>query len=552
MPLGGGLCLKFEDLSKKKLYKELQELRAENADLKLKLDKEYSENEFKFCMEKLPTHVLQIDRNYKVIWANEFARSTMEGEILLNQYCYEVHKDIKLNKKCKSCPVEKAFMTKNIEIEVFDIKSRNRDYNNSVDSIYYEKVAVPIVDPVDGSVKSSFIISSNITEKVLFNRLKEKYKKSIGEFAVFEREANYSDDELLDSISYEVKASMNGIAGMTQLLENSELTNTQLEWIESLNESTSRLKNVLSNIMNISRYDHSVVELENTKFNLRKLFRSYQEKYDKELHEKKISFTYRYDSKIPAKVIGDKEKLTRVIDSIVAHYIKLVAKGRLVLKAELVKLNKETVDVRFTLTDTSNWIGNNTFSGKNELGLTVAKNMIRIMEGSFKLSRFNDEGTQFEFDINFGRVSVEKKAGEIKSFWTRELFKSNSENEDTRKKILIAEDETIGRLTLEHMLKKDYNLIFAKDGKDAVKVYFSEKPDLVIMDIMMPIMNGFEAYDEIEKNTLSRVPIIACTARVISSEKEYLTSYGFDDYIPKPIDMALLMSVIEKYLGKKR
>jgi len=544
--------LKFEDLSKKKLYKELQELRAENADLKLKLDKEYSENEFKFCMEKLPTHVLQIDRNYKVIWANEFARSTMEGEILLNQYCYEVHKDIKLNKKCKSCPVEKAFMTKNIEIEVFDIKSRNRDYNNSVDSIYYEKVAVPIVDPVDGSVKSSFIISSNITEKVLFNRLKEKYKKSIGEFAVFEREANYSDDELLDSISYEVKASMNGIAGMTQLLENSELTNTQLEWIESLNESTSRLKNVLSNIMNISRYDHSVVELENTKFNLRKLFRSYQEKYDKELHEKKISFTYRYDSKIPAKVIGDKEKLTRVIDSIVAHYIKLVAKGRLVLKAELVKLNKETVDVRFTLTDTSNWIGNNTFSGKNELGLTVAKNMIRIMEGSFKLSRFNDEGTQFEFDINFGRVSVEKKAGEIKSFWTRELFKSNSENEDTRKKILIAEDETIGRLTLEHMLKKDYNLIFAKDGKDAVKVYFSEKPDLVIMDIMMPIMNGFEAYDEIEKNTLSRVPIIACTARVISSEKEYLTSYGFDDYIPKPIDMALLMSVIEKYLGKKR
>ena len=544
--------MKFEDLSKKKLYKELQELRAENADLKLKLDKEYSENEFKFCMEKLPTHVLQIDRNYKVIWANEFARSTMEGEILLNQYCYEVHKDIKLNKKCKSCPVEKAFMTKNIEIEVFDIKSRNRDYNNSVDSIYYEKVAVPIVDPVDGSVKSSFIISSNITEKVLFNRLKEKYKKSIGEFAVFEREANYSDDELLDSISYEVKASMNGIAGMTQLLENSELTNTQLEWIESLNESTSRLKNVLSNIMNISRYDHSVVELENTKFNLRKLFRSYQEKYDKELHEKKISFTYRYDSKIPAKVIGDKEKLTRVIDSIVAHYIKLVAKGRLVLKAELVKLNKETVDVRFTLTDTSNWIGNNTFSGKNELGLTVAKNMIRIMEGSFKLSRFNDEGTQFEFDINFGRVSVEKKAGEIKSFWTRELFKSNSENEDTRKKILIAEDETIGRLTLEHMLKKDYNLIFAKDGKDAVKVYFSEKPDLVIMDIMMPIMNGFEAYDEIEKNTLSRVPIIACTARVISSEKEYLTSYGFDDYIPKPIDMALLMSVIEKYLGKKR
>ncbi len=79
-------------------------------------------------------------------------------------------------------------------------------------------------------------------------------------------------------------------------------------------------------------------------------------------------------------------------------------------------------------------------------------------------------------------------------------------------------------------------------------MYFDMEPDIVLMDILMPEMNGFEAFDEIEKRSLSRAPIIACTAKVISTEKEYLTSYGFDDYLSKPIDVQHLKQLLAKYL----
>jgi len=117
-----------------------------------------------------------------------------------------------------------------------------------------------------------------------------------------------------------------------------------------------------------------------------------------------------------------------------------------------------------------------------------------------------------------------------------------------KKKILIAEDEPIGRITLEQMLKNDYEVVFAKNGKLAVEKYFSEEPDLVIMDIMMPIMNGFDAFDQIERNSITRVPIIACTAKVINSEKEYLKSYGFDDYIAKPVNLKNLRELINRHM----
>jgi CheY-like chemotaxis protein len=114
--------------------------------------------------------------------------------------------------------------------------------------------------------------------------------------------------------------------------------------------------------------------------------------------------------------------------------------------------------------------------------------------------------------------------------------------------ILIAEDEVVGRVTLKLMLKEQYNIVFAKNGKEAVELYFKKRPKLVLMDIMMPVMNGFEAFDEIEKRDKHRVPIIACTSKVISTEREYLTSYGFDDHLDKPIENVKLDEILLKYM----
>ena len=118
-----------------------------------------------------------------------------------------------------------------------------------------------------------------------------------------------------------------------------------------------------------------------------------------------------------------------------------------------------------------------------------------------------------------------------------------------RYKILVAEDQEIGIYTIFLLLENKYDLIFAKNGKEAVEKFFSEKPDLVLMDIMMPELNGFEAFDQIRKRKGSAsIKIIAITARAMKDEKETILKHGFDDYISKPVDDDLLFEKIRKYL----
>jgi len=119
-------------------------------------------------------------------------------------------------------------------------------------------------------------------------------------------------------------------------------------------------------------------------------------------------------------------------------------------------------------------------------------------------------------------------------------------------KILIAEDENIGIYTFEIMLKHKYNLIFARNGREAIDKYFKEDPDIVLMDIMMPEVNGFEALDEINRRRPSNdVKIIAVTARAMAGEIEQILDYGFDDYISKPINDDALNNKIKKHIRKQ-
>ncbi len=117
--------------------------------------------------------------------------------------------------------------------------------------------------------------------------------------------------------------------------------------------------------------------------------------------------------------------------------------------------------------------------------------------------------------------------------------------------ILVAEDEDLCIFTLKIMLKHKYNVIFARNGREAIDKYFKDNPDLVLMDILMPEVDGFEAFDEICRRRKSNdVKIIAVTAHALNSEKRRILAYGFDDYISKPIDDEELNAKIKKYIRK--
>jgi CheY-like chemotaxis protein len=127
---------------------------------------------------------------------------------------------------------------------------------------------------------------------------------------------------------------------------------------------------------------------------------------------------------------------------------------------------------------------------------------------------------------------------------------SHQKNKPSRRtRVLIAEDEEIGRFTIRMILEKKYDLIFAVNGKEAIEKYFSEKPDIVLMDIMMPEVNGFEAFTEItnRRNVNDKVAIIAVTARAMTNERKKILAFGFTDFLSKPVDDEKMVEMIELY-----
>jgi CheY-like chemotaxis protein len=138
-----------------------------------------------------------------------------------------------------------------------------------------------------------------------------------------------------------------------------------------------------------------------------------------------------------------------------------------------------------------------------------------------------------------------------KTIQTAKEPKSDSRKAVPLAKILVAEDDEFGRAAIRMMLEHRYELVFAQDGKEAVEKFFTVSPDMVLMDIMMPVMDGYQAFrDIIQGKTKPPVPIIALTAKAMPEEREALLSYGFTDYVSKPIDDDMLIRIIDKNLFK--
>lgn len=183
----------------------------------------------------------------------------------------------------------------------------------------------------------------------------------------------------------------------------------------------------------------------------------------------------------------------------------------------------------------------------NGLGLLTVHNTLKAMSGSLQIESQYGRGTVVKMNMILGQKIEKNELNKIVAVHEEEAILAPS-SPVNKKKILIAENDVVSRVTYKLHLQNHYELIFARNGKEAVELYLSERPDLVFIDIMMPVLNGFEAFDEIEKMSKRKVPMIACTARVIESEREYLTTYGFTDYMPKPVEGASIVRIANKHL----
>ncbi len=366
----------------------------------------------------------------------------------------------------------------------------------------------------------------------------------------------------LANMSHEIRTPMNGIIGFTNLLNDPELNNTERQkYTAIINKSSDRLLNTINDLIDISKIEAGQVKVSLTETPLNKLFDELHSFFKPEVTLKGLSLI-----SLPTlndnedTVLTDDAKLHGILTNLIKNAIKFTEKGSIsfgyYLKDDFIeffvkdtgigvpKNRQQAIFNRFVQADIED---TRAFEGSG-LGLTISKAYVEMLGGKMWLISEEGKGSNFMFTVPYDTKRDQKSepAPKVTEKPHKELVSGNLE-------LLIVEDEETSSLFLEAILKNRFReVISAKSGKEAIEICRSNPEiDIVLMDIKMPEMNGYEATREIRKFN-KEVVIIAQTAFALAGDKEKAVEAGCNNHIPKPIDKEVLLEMINHHLKEKK
>lgn len=398
--------------------------------------------------------------------------------------------------------------------------------------------------------------------QILFGSIQDITEKNIIlENLIGAKEKAEESDRLktafLHNISHEIRTPLNAIIGFSGFLEQTDLTpEDRKSYIDIIFQSNNQLLSIINDILNISHIETGQVVIRETKTNLNLIIKNLYNQFQTEAEKKNLTirlFAEASDSE--AMILTDESKLIQILSNLLNNAIKFTEKGSIEMGYKI-----EGESLEFFVKDTGIGIPvceqsriferfyqvdksiSRLYSGTG-LGLSISNAFAELLGGRFKLVSEPGKGSTFFFTIPY------KKAGQIPEAESRFVQKSKPEM-NMKKTILIAEDEESNYALIQAMLKAyDYNLIRAVNGQDAInQCMVNAEISLVLMDIKMPLKDGFEATSEILKFRPG-IPIIAQTAYAHPSDRNRALECGCVDYISKPFEKKQLLSLIEKYVS---
>ncbi|WP_281321940.1 PAS domain S-box protein [Flavobacterium aestivum] len=436
---------------------------------------------------------------------------------------------------------------------IYRIKHRN----NSI--VWVEEFGDRIIK--DGEISFMEGIFIDITEK--------KSNETILKEKEVAEAANKAKSEFLANMSHEIRTPLNGIIGYTDLLMNSKLETFQKQYMKTINQSANILMEVVNDILDFSKIESGKLELNVERHSIDNLVNQIKELINYQANSKNLEINYIINEDVPKYIWVDYIRLKQVLINLLTNAVKFTSDGKIELTISALKAEKSQTLLRFSVKDTGIGIRESNqkkifyaFSqedssttkkfGGTGLGLAISNQLLALMNSTLQIDSQYNIGSTFYFDVLLKSSNKDKKTilSEENNLSTQEESKIILKNEQP--KILIAEDNKINMLLTKTLLKQIIPkcvIYESEDGEKAIAKAIEINPDVILMDIQMPLINGYEATKEIRKLSQSKdTLIIALTAGTVVGEKEKCIEAGMNDYLSKPMVKKSLKDILEKWL----
>jgi len=370
------------------------------------------------------------------------------------------------------------------------------------------------------------------------------------------KEADRLKSEFLASMSHEVRTPLSTIKGAAYLLNQDSLSEEQKKLCSMIRDSGEQLLRIINDILDLARIEAGQARLEEKEFYLKELVEKAVFGFELQAKGKGLELNIIYPSDLPLKIRADEGKLTQVLSNLVDNALKFTQRGRVEVKLEKLADFKIQLQVK----DTGIGISEEKFSRIFEkfyqadgtsrrkyegtgLGLTVVRELAKLMRGKIVVRSTLGKGSSFSFTFPYGSAKRRTVRAEDQV--------EPKTKQKVRKKlsILIAEDDDAGYYIMQSLLG-DYATTRAVDGREVLEKINERDYDLVLMDIQMPQMDGFQATRKIRKKN-STLPIIALTAKAMKGDRDRCLEAGCSDYLSKPIEPEKLLAKVDQYLRER-
>lgn len=430
--------------------------------------------------------------------------------------------------------------------------------NNEKDIVWLESTAFFTTSRGEMHV---IILTKNVTENAEFIR---KQNIMLQEALDDSKKANKAKDEFLAIISHEIRTPMNAIVGLSTSVLEEKLDNNIKEDIQNINDASHNVLEIIDGILDISKIEEGIMTIEEKEYNTAKFFKEIETVTKKNMDLNKVKFYLDCNDKLPTILCGDSGKIRQIIMNIINNSIKFTNDGYIKIKIDFKKekanfyLNISIIDTGIgiepeklsRLFDDSKKVVKNDNQYIEGMGLSISKKLIDLMKGEIAAESEVGKGTIINISVE-QKIIDNTPIGDIETY----IFEKKKINTfDAKGKNVFVVDDNKLNIKVAQKLLKPYNIMFnsTDNGNDAVKYVTDnlKNIDLILLDQMMPEMDGIKTLNELKKIKGFDIPVVVLTADAIVGKKQEYLSKGFDDYLSKPIDNNELNRILKKYLNK--